>query len=141
MTQLFAAGRAATAIEGPWMVGDLKSTVRYRVEPLPRIAAANGALMRPFLSVEGVFATPQGAARPAALAFARWLGRDVDAAIVRARVGHQVVAPSGLAWAKMGDGADPGAARVPSRGRASAVPMPTSTAHARDLGSARTRRS
>jgi arabinogalactan oligomer/maltooligosaccharide transport system permease protein len=126
VTQLFASGHAAAAIEGPWMVGDLKGGVRYRVEPLPAIAAAGGARMRPFLTVEGVFATPQGAGRPAALAFARWLGNDVDAAIVRARVGHQVVAEN-AAWARMGGDADP-VLRAFHDAAAEARPMPTSTA-------------
>jgi arabinogalactan oligomer/maltooligosaccharide transport system permease protein len=72
ITQLFATGRAATAIGGPWMVGDLRSAARWHVEPLPRIAAANGAPMRPFLTVEAVMTTPQGAARPAARPPAAW---------------------------------------------------------------------
>ncbi len=131
VVQLFSSGRAATAIEGPWLVGDLKSDgtsarLHYRVEPLPKIAAADGAPMRPFLTVEGVFATPQGATRAPALAFARWLGRDVDAAIVRARVGHQVVTEN-AAWAKMGSGADP-VLRAFHLASEAAIPMPTTTA-------------
>ncbi|HEY2511725.1 MAG TPA: extracellular solute-binding protein [Polyangiaceae bacterium] len=126
VTQLFSAGRAAAAIEGPWMVGDLKPGLHYRVEPLPAIAAANGGRMRPFLTVEGVFATPQGAAHPAALAFARWLASDVDAAVLRARVAHQVVARS-EAWTRLGEGADP-VLRAFHAAAAEAIPMPTSTA-------------
>jgi arabinogalactan oligomer/maltooligosaccharide transport system permease protein len=130
VTQLFATGHAATAIEGPWLVGDLKTGVRYRVEPLPRVAAAGGAKMRPFLSVEGIMATPEGAAKPAAIALARWLGRDVESALVRARVGHQVVTEQ-AAWAAMGGGtgkdADP-VLRAFHEAAADALPMPTSTA-------------
>ena len=126
VAQLFADGRAATAIEGPWLVGDLKSGVRYRVEPLPRIAAAGGARMRPFLTVEGVLTTPQGAEKPEALAFARWLGTDVDAALVRARVGHQIVTEQ-AAWAAMGPDGDP-VLRAFHQAAAEALPMPTSTA-------------
>jgi arabinogalactan oligomer/maltooligosaccharide transport system permease protein len=126
VVQLFSTGRAATAIEGPWLVGDLKSTVHYRVEPLPRIAAAGNKRMRPFLTVEGVFATPDGAARPAALRFARWLGRDVDASIVRARTGHQVVTEN-AAWTRMGSEADP-VLRAFHEAAEAAIPMPTTTA-------------
>jgi arabinogalactan oligomer/maltooligosaccharide transport system permease protein len=126
VVQLFSTGHAATAIEGPWLVGDLKSSVHYRVEPLPKIAAAGNAPMRPFLTVEGVFATPEGAKRKAALTFARWLGRDVDAAIVRARVGHQVVTEN-VAWATMGSGADP-VLRAFHEAAEAAIPMPTTTA-------------
>jgi arabinogalactan oligomer/maltooligosaccharide transport system permease protein len=123
---LFASGRAATVIEGPWLVGDLKTSVRYRVEPLPKIAAAGGAPMRPFLSVEGVLATPQGAKRPEALAFARWLGHDVEAALGRAQVGHQVVTLE-AAWRQMGTNADP-ILRAFHEAAGNAEPMPTSTA-------------
>jgi arabinogalactan oligomer/maltooligosaccharide transport system permease protein len=126
VTQLFATGHAVTAIEGPWLVGDLKSSVRYRVEPLPRIAAAGGAAMRPFLSVEGILATPDGARKPDAIALARWMGRDVDAALVRARVGHQVVTEL-AAWEAMGAHADP-VLRAFHEASADALPMPTSTA-------------
>lgn len=126
VAQLFSEGRAATAIEGPWLVGDLKSGVRYRVEPLPRIMAAGGAKMRPFLTVEGVVATPQGAERPAALALARWLGTDVDGALVRARVGHQVPTEE-AAWRAMGSDADP-ILRAFHEAAKDALPMPTSTA-------------
>ena len=126
VAQLFANGHAATAIEGPWLVGDLKSGVRYRVEPLPRIAAAGGARMRPFLTVEGVVATPQGAEKPAALALARWLGTDVDGALIRAKIGHQVPTEE-AAWAAMGSDADP-VLRAFHEAAADALPMPTSTA-------------
>ena len=126
VAQLFAGGRAATAIEGPWLVGDLKERVRFRVEPLPRIAAAGSAAMRPFLTVEGVMLTPEGARRGAVRAFARWLGRDVEGALVRARVGHQVVTEE-AAWSAMGADEDP-VLKAFHLAAQSALPMPTSTA-------------
>jgi arabinogalactan oligomer/maltooligosaccharide transport system permease protein len=125
VAQLFASGHAATVISGPWLVGDIKGSVKYRVEPLPRIAAAGGAPMRPFLTVEAVFLTPAGAARPEARAFARYLG-DTESAVVRARIGHQIVArPS--AWRAMGDDADP-TLRAFHEAVLTAIPMPTSPA-------------
>ncbi len=131
VAQLFASGRAATAIEGPWLVGDLKSGVRYRVEPLPAIAAAGGARMRPFLTVEGVMLSPEGARRSAAIALARWLGRDVEAALTRARIGHQVVTER-AAWDVLGDGREGGdddpVLRAFHTAAGEALPMPTSTA-------------
>ncbi len=142
VVQLFSSGKAATAIEGPWLIGDLKSDgtspappgggphqeLRFRVEPLPRIAAAGNEPMRPYLTVEGVLATPQGAAKKEALAFARWLGRDIDAAVLRARVGHQVVTEK-AAWVAMEQrqDADP-ILRAFHAAAADAVPMPTTTA-------------
>ena len=105
--QLFAEGRAAVVIDGPWLAADLGDVkgLAYHVEPLPLLVAATGMShgakaepprMRPFLTVEGVFVTPDGAGHPGALQFARWLGGD-EAGLVRARVGAQVI-PRRAAW-------------------------------------------
>src|SRR5207248_2625756 len=59
--QLFASGKAAAVISGPWLAGDLGRSVQYRVAPLPSIEGAGK--MRPFLTVDGAFLTPQGAKR------------------------------------------------------------------------------
>ncbi|MBK8170663.1 MAG: extracellular solute-binding protein [Sandaracinaceae bacterium] len=50
VTQLFASGRAAAAISGPWLATDLPAGLRYRVVPLPTVG---GHRMRSFVSVEG----------------------------------------------------------------------------------------
>ncbi len=86
--KLFASGRAATVISGPWLAVDLKDSLSYRVVPLPVVEGAGP--MRPFLTIEAAFVTPQAATRNEALAFARYLGSD-DAARDRARIGKQVV--------------------------------------------------
>lgn len=84
---LFRSGRAAFAISGPWLVGDLKgSAVRFRVVPLPRVAAS-AAPMRPPLTVEAAMLSPQGAERPAALALAGHLGAAAAAALRQRRAG------------------------------------------------------
>jgi arabinogalactan oligomer/maltooligosaccharide transport system permease protein len=87
VASLFKSGHAATAISGPWFQSDVKDQVKYRIQPLPRIA---GRPMRPFVTVEAAFLTPTGATRPGVRELARWLGGD-DAGRVRALVGHQVV--------------------------------------------------
>lgn len=87
---LFAAGRAAAVVSGPWLAGELGSKVQYRVQPLPRLTVAGGPL-RPYLTVETAMLSPKGAARPEARAFVRWLGSTASA-VVRAEKGHQVVA-------------------------------------------------
>ncbi len=88
--QLFASGSAATAISGPWLAGDLDSKrLHYEVVPLPSIEGAGP--MRPYLTVEGAFLTPQGAQLEPARAFARMLGTEA-AAKERAEIGQQVVA-------------------------------------------------
>jgi arabinogalactan oligomer / maltooligosaccharide transport system substrate-binding protein/arabinogalactan oligomer / maltooligosaccharide transport system permease protein len=116
VTDLFSSGKAATAINGPWMAGELKKGLRYHVMPLPRLRAT-GQLMRPLLTVEAVFLSPQGAANPDARALARYLGSD-EPADLRASVGRNVSArreppPSArgdaflLAFSKAADDAEP----------------------------------
>jgi arabinogalactan oligomer/maltooligosaccharide transport system permease protein len=119
VTDLFTSGRAAAAINGPWMAGELKG-VRYRVVPLPKLRAT-GQPMRPLLTVESVLMSPQGAARPEARALARYLGSD-EAADLRASVGRNVSARSTPPASARGD------AFLLAFGRAAAdaVPMPTS---------------
>ncbi len=125
--QLFATGHIAAVINGPWFASELKEDdpegkLKFRVDPLPAIAEAGG-VMRPFLTVEGVFRTPS--ATPASLAFARFLGGS-EAAVHRARVGRQTVATKS-AWNEPHVASDRllSALRVASRG---AVLMPTSVA-------------
>jgi arabinogalactan oligomer/maltooligosaccharide transport system permease protein len=93
--QLFMSGRAAAVIESPWLMGELGTSIRYRVEPLPKLAAT-GLPMRPLLTVEAVFATKAGAARPIARELARWLG-SAEAGMTRVLDGQQVV-PRPALW-------------------------------------------
>ncbi|MBX3192013.1 MAG: extracellular solute-binding protein [Labilithrix sp.] len=119
--QLFASGKAAAVISGPWLAGELPRDVSYAVVPLPSVEGAGK--MRPFLTVDGAFLTPQGAKRTEARELARFLGGDRSAAI-RRDVGKQIVATTS-AWS---------ADRPPSTLDAfhdatkDAVPMPTSLA-------------
>ena len=122
VTQLFSSGKAAAVISGPWLAAELKGPAKWHVEPLPFVRAS-GERMRPLLTVDGAFVTPQGALRDEARAFARFLG-STEAARVRAKVGHQIVADRG-AWL------DPEVARDRTlaafhEAAALAVPMPTS---------------
>jgi arabinogalactan oligomer/maltooligosaccharide transport system permease protein len=87
---LFTSGRAAAVVSGPWLAGELGNKVPYRVEPLPRLAAA-GHLLRPYLTVETAMLSPKGAGRADARALLRALGAT-PSAVVRAEKGHQVVA-------------------------------------------------
>jgi arabinogalactan oligomer/maltooligosaccharide transport system permease protein len=121
--QLFASGRAATAIDGPWLAADLGQRVRFHVEPLPSVGET-GLPMKPPLTVEAVMLSPQGAAKPEARALARWLG-GAESAVLRATEAHQVVATE-AAWK------DPAVAKDAllaafHEAAALAEPMPTST--------------
>lgn len=90
VSELFSSGKAAAAIGGPWLAGDLKTGVPYRVVPLP-VLEQTGKVMRPLLTVETVLLTPQGAKRPEVIELARFLGGN-EATKVRARVGKMVSA-------------------------------------------------
>lgn len=124
---LFQSGRAAAVMDGPWLAGDLKSDVPYRVAPLPTIAGAGP--MRPYLTVDAAFLTPEGAKSKDAMALARFLGGDASAR-VRAVTGRQVVATKAF-WSEEGRGARDDDLRVlrafHDAGK-DAIPIPVSTA-------------
>lgn len=129
--QLFASGKAATALSGPWLAGDLDGAgakaPRYTVVPLPRLRAANGApgKLRSFLTVEGAFLTKEGAARDEVRAFARMLGGEASAKD-RAVTGKQVVATKAF-WSTPNASAPSMAVlRAFHEASADAEPMPVS---------------
>jgi len=93
--QLFSSGRAAMAIDGPWLAADLPPGLRYHVAELP-LRTRGAEAMQPLLTVESVMLSPQGAQRAEVRAFARWLG-GTESAIQRATGAHQVVA-NRAAW-------------------------------------------
>lgn len=118
--QMFASGKAAAVISGPWLAADLPREVGYRVVPLPKIDGAGA--MRPYLTVDGAFLTPQGAEKGPARALVRHLGTDASAR-TRALEGKQIVANRGV-W---GEISDPVLEAFHLAGR-EAVPMPSSVA-------------
>lgn len=132
---LFTTGKAASVISGPWLAGDLEDKVPYEVVPLPSIPGVGA--MRPFLTVDGVFMTPEGAKSEGARALARSLG-DAASAAERAEIGKQVVATRSY-WSAQDGGGD-AAALSPEAKRqrallvafheasADAIPMPVSPA-------------
>ncbi|WP_437754553.1 extracellular solute-binding protein [Sorangium sp. So ce1389] len=81
VTDLYNTGRAAFVISGPWFVGGLKDEAkqRSRVVPLPRVRET-GRPMRPFMTVEAVMLSPQGAQRVEARALARHIAGAAAAA-------------------------------------------------------------
>ena len=121
--QLFANGKAWTAIGGPWLAPDLPKDVRFRIAPLPTIEGAGK--MRPFLTVDGAFLTPEGSSRPDARAFARYLASDASAR-ERASAGKQIVATKAF-WSTPEATNDPVLAAFHDASL-DAVPMPASMA-------------
>lgn len=117
ISDLFSSGKAAAAVGGPWTAGDLKGGVRYRVIPLPPLRGVGP--LRPLLTVEATFLTPQ--ASEEARGVARFLG-SAEAAEVRARVGKTV---SARATPSPAETSDPFLLAF-ARAADDAVPMPTS---------------
>ena len=125
VTQLFANGKAATAIGGSWLANDLTGRVRYAVSPLPRIG--DGGRMRSYLTVEAAFLTPTGARSADARAFARFLGSSETASVRAERAGH-VVANEAFWSSEAAKAPSLELARAFREALRDAIPSPVSTA-------------
>ncbi len=90
VASLFNAGRAATAISGPWFIADIAPNIPWQVVTLPTVSAT-GKPAAPFLGVESVLMSAFARDKTAAFAVMDALTSDA-AAIVRARDARQVVA-------------------------------------------------
>jgi len=123
ITQLFSTSVDA-AISGPWLAADLPKDLVYRVVPIPPVHEG-GARPRPFLTVEGAMIAPRPRNAELAHAMLRFLV-SADAAVVRARVGRQVVATR-AAWSDPSVASDTFLRGFADAAR-DAIPMPTSPA-------------
>ena len=90
VTTLLAEGKAAMAITGPWVLGDLDAAVPIGVAPLP-VVSATGKPARPFLSSEAVFVSAKGLNQKLAVDAAMFLAGELSAR-ERLLVGKQPVA-------------------------------------------------
>jgi arabinogalactan oligomer/maltooligosaccharide transport system permease protein len=122
VTALFRSGKAAFAINGPWLASDLANAeVPYRVAVLPKLEAT-GEPLRPLLTVEALMFSPNGAKKDAARAFARFLSGK-EAAELRQRVARTVSVRRDVLIPE-----DDHFLRAFSEQAKVAVPMPTSVA-------------
>ena len=90
VTNLFRSGKAAFAMNGPWLAAELGAGVPYRVVPLP-VVEQTGERLRPFLTVESVMLSPHGARRSEVRRLARHLA-SADAAAIRQRTARTLSA-------------------------------------------------
>ncbi|MEW5854832.1 MAG: extracellular solute-binding protein [Myxococcota bacterium] len=90
VTALFSEGKAAMAITGPWVLGDLDPKIPVGVAPLP-IISESGKPARPFLSSEAVFVSAKGKNQELAMMAAAFLAGEASAR-ERLLVGKQPVA-------------------------------------------------
>jgi arabinogalactan oligomer/maltooligosaccharide transport system substrate-binding protein len=120
---LFAEGKAAMAISGPWFLADIPAGVPYTITTLPTVSAT-GRAAAPYLGTEGVLMSSRARDKDAAIAVALALTDDAAAA-VRATRAHQVV-PNPDAY-RGALAADPALAAFRAQ-LAHTVPMPVSPA-------------
>ncbi|MBK9032004.1 MAG: extracellular solute-binding protein [Myxococcales bacterium] len=120
---LFAEGKAAMAMSGPWFIADIPEGVPYTITTLP-IVSATGEAAAPFLGTEGVMMSARARDKDAAIAVALALTSD-DAAASRARRAGQVVPNPGAYQGELADDATLASFR---RQLAHTVPMPVSPA-------------
>ncbi|MDJ0928767.1 MAG: extracellular solute-binding protein [Gammaproteobacteria bacterium] len=89
IASLFNSGKAPIVFSGPWFLGEIEEDVPYSLAPLPTVEAAGGAPMRPWLTIEGVYISPQSQDIDQAYEFARFLVSE-EAASVLALEGGQL---------------------------------------------------
>ncbi|HWZ91740.1 MAG TPA: extracellular solute-binding protein, partial [Polyangiaceae bacterium] len=116
--RLFATGKAATAISGPWLAADLPPTLAFRIQTLPRLSEASGADLLPFVTIEAAFVSRHTPRENQARALAAFLAGEAGARI-RAEIGGQVVALASIRE----NSSDP-RLRAFARAAALGVPMP-----------------
>jgi arabinogalactan oligomer/maltooligosaccharide transport system substrate-binding protein len=89
-TTLFNKGKAAMAISGPWLLGELSPKLRVGVAVLPKVSAT-GRPAGPFLGAEGVMISAKCRRKPAAFRAMTFLTSDAMA-VLRALSARQPVA-------------------------------------------------
>ena len=124
VTQLFADKQAGAAISGPWLAAELPAGLGHRVVPIPPVHEG-GAPARPYLTVEAAILAKNARSPELGRALLSHLVSR-GSAIVRAKVGRQVVATKS-AWDDPALAADPLLAGFALAAR-EAIPMPTSAA-------------
>ena len=90
VARLFNEGRTPLVLNGPWFMGEIDSSIDYKVAPLPMVAET-GRRATPFLTVEGVLFSSYSENTASALEFARFLAGRGGAGR-RAIEGRQAVA-------------------------------------------------
>jgi len=94
-TSLFNEGKAAMAISGPWMLGEISSSLALGVAPLP-LVSGRGKPAAPFLGAEGIMMSSRSKRKAAAFRAMSFLTSDAMA-VTRAVEARQPVANVG-AW-------------------------------------------
>ncbi|MCC6746497.1 MAG: extracellular solute-binding protein [Deltaproteobacteria bacterium] len=94
-TSLFASGKAAMAISGPWMLGELPAQLDFAVVPLPTVSSSRRRAA-PFVGAEGLMLSARSGQKDAAFAAMTFL-TSAPMALIRALKARQPVATA-AAW-------------------------------------------
>lgn len=120
---LFAEGKAAMAISGPWFIADIPAGVPYTITTLPTVSAT-GLAAAPYLGTEGILMSARARDKDAAIAVALAFTSDAAAALRAERAGQVVPNPA----AYRGALADAPRLAAFRKQLAHTVPMPVSPA-------------
>ncbi|MEJ2602078.1 MAG: extracellular solute-binding protein [Gammaproteobacteria bacterium] len=82
ISSLFNTGKAAIVFSGPWFLGEIEQEIDYGLAPLPTVENAGGSPMRPWLTIEGAYISPQTDTLDQAYEFVRYLVSDEAAAVL-----------------------------------------------------------
>ena len=91
ITALFNGGKAGIVFSGPWFLGEIAPEIDYGLALLPKVDEADGAPMRPWITVEGVYIAAPSKHKEAAYELLTYL-TDQPAAKVLALEGRQTPA-------------------------------------------------
>ena len=82
ITALFNQGKAAMIFTGPWFLGEIDAGIDWGLAPLPKVAEAGGAPLRPWMTVEGAFIAAPSKHKDAAYEFVKYLTDNGPAKIM-----------------------------------------------------------
>ena len=82
ITALFNQGKAAMIFTGPWFLGEIDPGIDWGLAPLPKVAEAGGAPLRPWMTVEGAFIAAPSRHKDAAYEFVKYLTDNGPAKIM-----------------------------------------------------------
>ena len=82
ITALFNQGKAAMIFTGPWFLGEIDAGIDWGLAPLPKVAEAGGAPLRPWMTVEGAFIAAPSRHKDAAYEFVKYLTDNGPAKIM-----------------------------------------------------------
>jgi arabinogalactan oligomer/maltooligosaccharide transport system substrate-binding protein len=73
ITALFNEGNAGIVFSGPWFLGEIAEGIDYGIAVLPTLIEADGAPMRPWLTIEGIYISQSSQHKDEAYEFAKYM--------------------------------------------------------------------